>query len=384
MTSSQRVLALAKNLIATNSENPPGREKEVAEVLRSHLEPHGILCTQVGSDDRPNLLFSTHKGDMGSLVLHGHMDTVPAGPREKWEFDPFACITANGRLYGRGAADMKGPLAALAETMILYKRENHKEPLLLLATSNEENGLLGAEEVADSGILQGVEYGVCAEPTGLQLFLGEKGVVWVKVTAKGKTGHSSRPDTGMNAIDLCIQAIQVLTQGDYPSEPDALLGNHTMNVGRIKGGTQQGVIPESCEALIDMRIVKGQTPESIMNLMQQHLDDAGIGQHISIENYNRSYTTITPVDSKIVRFASSAIVDLTGLPPKLGVATYGSDSSVLQNRVGISNIIYGPGSIAQAHQPNEYIEIDELLKSVDVYLHIARAFDDEKQNPQIR
>ncbi|MFW9890428.1 MAG: M20 family metallopeptidase, partial [Candidatus Thorarchaeota archaeon] len=194
----------------------------------------------------------------------------------------------------------------------------------------------------------------------------------------------SRPDTGMNAIDLCIQAIHVLTQGDYPSEPDALLGNHTMNVGRIEGGTQQGVIPESCEALIDMRIVKGQTPESIMNLMQQHLDDAGIAQHISIENYNRSYTTITPVDSKIVRFASRAIVDLTGLQPKLGVATYGSDASVLQNRVGISNVILGPGSIAQAHQPNEYIEIDELLKSADVYLHIARAFDDERQNPQIR
>ncbi|MFW9889376.1 MAG: M20/M25/M40 family metallo-hydrolase, partial [Candidatus Thorarchaeota archaeon] len=199
MTNSQRVLSLAKKLIATNSENPPGREREVAEILRSHLEPHSIHCTQVGSDDRPNLLFSTHEGEMGSLVLHGHMDTVPVGPRKRWEFDPFGCEIIKGRLYGRGAADMKGPLAALAETMILYKSENHKEPLLLLATANEENGLLGAEEIAASGVLQGVEFGVCAEPTSLQLFLGEKGVVWVRVTATGKTGHSSRPDTGMNA-----------------------------------------------------------------------------------------------------------------------------------------------------------------------------------------
>jgi len=151
MKNNQRVLSLAKKLIATNSENPPGREKEVAEVLRSHLEPHGIHCTQVGSDDRPNLLFSTHDGEMGSLVLHGHMDTVPAGPREKWKFDPFGCEIANGRLYGRGAADMKGPLAALAETMILYKSENHNEPLLMLATANEENGLLGAEEALTHG-----------------------------------------------------------------------------------------------------------------------------------------------------------------------------------------------------------------------------------------
>jgi acetylornithine deacetylase/succinyl-diaminopimelate desuccinylase-like protein len=207
--------------------------------------------------------------------------------------------------------------------------------------------------------------------------LGEKGVVWVRVTAKGKTGHSSRPETGMNAIDLCIQAIHVLTHGVYPSEPDAFLGNHTMNVGKIEGGTQQGVIPDTCKALIDMRIVKGQTPESITDLMKKHLDDAGIGQNVSIENYNSSYTTITPTDSKIVQFASKAIEDLTGTQPELGVATYGSDSSVLQNRVGIFNIIYGPGSIAQAHQPNEYIEIDQLLKSIDVYLHIARAFNDE-------
>ncbi|MFW9862066.1 MAG: M20 family metallopeptidase [Candidatus Thorarchaeota archaeon] len=374
MRNEKRVLSLAKKLIAANSENPPGREREVAEVLLSHFEPYGIHRTQVGSDDRPNLVFSTHDGEMGSLVLHGHMDTVPAGPREKWEHDPFGCEVVDGRLYGRGAADMKGPLAALAEAMILYKKANHKEPLLLLATSNEENGLLGAEEVANSGIMRGVKYGVCAEPTSLQLFLGVKGVVWVKVTATGKTGHSSRPDTGNNAIDLCIQAIHVLTHGDYPCEPDALLGEYTMNVGKIEGGTQQGVIPESCEALIDMRIVKGQTPESIMDLMRRHLDDAGIGQYISIENYNSSYTTITPFDSKIVKFATRAIEDLTGSQPTLGVATYGSDASVLQNRIGISNIIYGPGSIAQAHQPNEYIEIDELLKSIDVYLHIARAF----------
>jgi acetylornithine deacetylase/succinyl-diaminopimelate desuccinylase-like protein len=271
---------------------------------------------------------------------------------------------------------MKGPLAALAETMILYKKENHQEPLLLLATSNEENGLLGAEEIADSGVLQGVEYGVCAEPTSLRLYLGEKGVVWVHVKATGEAGHSSRPDTGINAIDMCIRAIQVLMAGDYPSEPNELLGHHTMNIGKIEGGTQQGVTPDTCKAQIDMRLVKGQTPEGIMELMRNHLDEAGFGQEITIENVNSSYTTITPVNSKIAQFASKAIEALTGKKPELGVATYGSDSSVLQARVGISNIIFGPGSITQAHQPNEYIEIDELFKSVDVYLHIARSFNE--------
>lgn len=100
-----RVLTLLKELIATNSENPPGKEDEVAKILRDHLEAYGISCISVGSSKRPNLIFSSHEGEKGELVMHGHMDTVPIGSRESWNHDPFASEIVDGLLYGRGACD---------------------------------------------------------------------------------------------------------------------------------------------------------------------------------------------------------------------------------------------------------------------------------------
>ena len=121
-----RILSLLKDLIAANSENPPGREDEVAKVLKDHLEAYGLSCISVGPSKRPNLIFSTHEEEKGPLVLHGHMDTVPIGPRENWDYDPFEAEIVNGRLYGRGACDMKGPVSALTEAMILYKEKKYE------------------------------------------------------------------------------------------------------------------------------------------------------------------------------------------------------------------------------------------------------------------
>ncbi|MFW9844061.1 MAG: M20/M25/M40 family metallo-hydrolase, partial [Candidatus Thorarchaeota archaeon] len=120
-----RVLSLLKDLIATNSENPPGYEEEVAKILRNHMESHGISCKSVGPTKRPNLIFSSHDGEKGELVMHGHMDTVPIGNLDTWDHDPFASEIEDGLLYGRGACDMKGPVAALTETLIQYTEEKH-------------------------------------------------------------------------------------------------------------------------------------------------------------------------------------------------------------------------------------------------------------------
>ncbi|MGQ4871574.1 MAG: M20 family metallopeptidase, partial [Candidatus Thorarchaeota archaeon] len=242
-----RVVRLARDLIATDSQSPPGREAEVASVLRDHLEAHGIACILVGPKDRPNLLFYSHEGRKGPLVIHGHMDTVPVGPRENWLHDPFDGEIVDGRLYGRGACDMKGPLAALAETLILYTEEKHEVPLLMLATSDEESGCSGAEEVARSGILSGVKYGICAEPTNLRVLVGEKGMLWVRVVARGKSAHGSCPHEGVNAIELCMRALDVLTHAEYSFEETEFMGRPTINVGRIEGGVK--ICPSALVAL---------------------------------------------------------------------------------------------------------------------------------------
>ncbi|MFW9817546.1 MAG: M20/M25/M40 family metallo-hydrolase, partial [Candidatus Thorarchaeota archaeon] len=130
-----RVLKLLKDLISAKSENPPGYEADAAKVLKDHMEAHGISCTSVGPNERPNLIFTSHEGEKGELVVHGHLDTVPIGDVENWSHDPFASEIEDGNLYGRGSADMKGPMAALAETLILYTEAKHDQPLVMLATS---------------------------------------------------------------------------------------------------------------------------------------------------------------------------------------------------------------------------------------------------------
>ncbi|UCH03690.1 MAG: M20 family metallopeptidase [Candidatus Thorarchaeota archaeon] len=375
MTNERRVLSLLKDLVATPSESPPGREAEVAKVLREHMEGHGISCVSVSPrEGRPNLVFSTSERQTGDLVLHGHLDTVPIGPRENWNYDPFGAEIARGKLYGRGAADMKGPVAALAEAMILYDDEGHSRPLTMLATSDEESGCFGAEEVADSGLLNGVAWGVCAEPTSLNVLVGEKGTFWHRVIAEGKSAHGSRPHEGLNAITLCMKALEVLTAPGYEYEPDELMGESTINVGKISGGTKINVVPDYCEAEVDMRTVKGQTNEGITKQMTKRLEQEGLSEEIRVEYIHGKPAVVTPRDAEIVKVSMDAVKRVTGREPSPNAATYGTDCSVLQPRIGIVNVICGPGSIEQAHQPDEYIRVDELVQSVDVYLEIARHF----------
>ncbi|MFW9956445.1 MAG: M20 family metallopeptidase [Candidatus Odinarchaeota archaeon] len=370
-----RVLSLLKDLVATNSENPPGREDSVAKVLRDHMEANGIACISVGSSKRPNLIFSSHEGQRGTLVMHGHMDTVPIGKLEDWSYDPFGSEIIDGRLYGRGACDMKGPVAALVETLILYAEEKHREPLLILATSDEESGCSGAEEVARSGKLAGVKYGVCAEPTDLQVLVGEKGMFWFKVIATGKSAHGSRPLEGINAIEACMEAITTIASAPFPHDEDVLLGEPTLNVGMIQGGIKINVVPATCEAQLDMRTVKGQTPESLTTQMNDRLESAGLSDKIRIEYIHGKPSVSTPQESEIVQIVVEEVQRVTGTRPALSSATYGTDCSVLQPKLGIINVICGPGSIEQAHQPNEFIRLNQLYQSIEVYLEIASRFD---------
>lgn len=370
-----RVLSLLKDLISTNSENPPGQEDEVAKILRDHLEAHGISCTSVGPSKRPNLIFSSHDGEKGELVMHGHMDTVPIGNPESWDHDPFGSEIVDGLLYGRGACDMKGPVAALAETLIMYTEEKHDKPLLVLTTSDEESGCSGAEEVAKSGELKGVSYGVCAEPTDLQVLVGEKGIFWSKVVAEGKSAHGSRPEEGVNAISACIDAIRVITSEPYPYDKHELLGDPTLGIGMIQGGIKINVVAAHCEAQLDMRTVMGQTPENLLEQMNKRVEQAGLSDRVRVEYIHGKPAVVTPENTEIVQIAVDQVELVTGKRPILSSATYGTDCSVLQPKVGIMNVICGPGSIEQAHQPNEFINIDQLYQSIDVYLGIARKFD---------
>jgi succinyl-diaminopimelate desuccinylase len=375
MADQKRMLSLLRDLIAARSENPPGREDAVAKILQEHMESHGISCRSIGPSERPNLIFSSHENELGEVVFHGHMDTVPIGNLEDWSHDPFESEIVNGRLYGRGACDMKGPVTAIVESLIQYNEEGHSTPLTVLTTSDEESGCSGAENVAESGLLDGVKFGVCAEPTSLDVLVGEKGMFWSKIVAKGKSAHGSRPEEGINAIVRCMDALKVLLAYEYPYQKNELLGNYTMNPGVIRGGIKINVVPDSCELQLDMRIVQGQTPENLLDLMNQVLRDEGLAETVTVEYVHGKPAVVTPSDAEIVTVSLNEVEQVTGKRSIPTAATYGTDCSVLQPKIGILNVICGPGSIEQAHQPDEFIELDELYRSIDIYLGIARHFD---------
>lgn len=380
MSEESRVVRLARQMIAANSESPPGREREVADVIIEHMDAYGISHTSIGPHERPNLVFSTGEDTRGRLVLHGHMDTVPVGGRSQWSVDPLAGSIVDGRLYGRGSCDMKGPLATLAETMIRYKEKDHRMPLLLLCTSDEESGCSGAERVADSGILAGVNYGVCAEPTGLEVLVGEKGMLWTKVVARGKAAHGSRPHEGVNAIQLCMRAVEQLLNHDYPYEADELMGEMTTDVGMIKGGIKINVVPDCCEAYLDMRTVKGQDLDSLILEMSGVLEEHKLSDRVKIEYIHGKAAVVTPKNATIVDVAVDAVERVTGQRPSISAATFGTDCSVLQPRIGIQNVICGPGSIEQAHQIDEFISIHQLEQAVDIYSIIADRFSSDESS----
>jgi succinyl-diaminopimelate desuccinylase len=255
--------------------------------------------------------------------------------------------------------------------MTFYNERGHDVPFVLLCTSDEESGCSGAEAVAESRILEGVKYGVCAEPTSLDVLVGEKGMLWSRVIAHGKAAHGSRPDEGLNAINLCSRAIDALTTHEYSFEPNDLLGRMTTNIGLINGGIKINVVPDHCEASIDMRTVKGQSIEGILEEMNQVLELAELSDVVSIEYIHGKPAVITSETSPIVDLTRDAVESVTGKRTALASATYGTDCSVLQPKIGIQNVICGPGAIEQAHQPNEFISIDQLEKSVLIYTHIA-------------
>ncbi|UCD72592.1 MAG: M20/M25/M40 family metallo-hydrolase, partial [Candidatus Bathyarchaeota archaeon] len=177
----------------------------------------------------------------------------------------------------------------------------------------------------------------------------------------------------------CTQALTALIQEEYPYESDELVGKYTISVGLIKGGTKINVVPDYCEAHLDLRFVKGQTVESLTEMMNLRLDEAGLSDYVEIEQIHEKPMVTTPLDSEIVRVSLDAVEMVVGRRPVPAVATYGTDCSVLQTKIGITNVICGPGSIEQAHQPDEYIPLDQLYRSVDVYLAISRVFGSGKR-----
>ena len=351
-------------------------ELRAAEVLQAFFAQHGVTSElDVWDGRRANVavhLKAAGGGESAPLMVAGHLDVVPASA-DGWSVPPFAMTERQGRLYGRGTTDMLGAVAAAAAALAETAQERgrlHRD-VVFAATAGEETDSCGTKRfVAQYRQRFGAAAGVIVpEPTELKVLRAHRGILWLKMTAHGRTAHGSMPHLGINAI-LKINAV-LNRLGDFaiPHTPHPLLGGCSMSVNRIAGGSGTNIVPESCAIEIDIRTLPGKSAEAIVGQVQGLLDElaAADPEFKADISVLRSVAALeTAEDNPFVQAVCRAVgVTETGA---VGFTTDGPYFATLGPVV-----IYGPGRPAVCHQPDEYIEIAALEQAKAMYKRIFTA-----------
>jgi succinyl-diaminopimelate desuccinylase len=364
---------LLQKVIQLESTNPPGNELDLALWLKDYFEKAGLeTVLKEYEPKRTNLVVRLRgTGERPSLIFSAHMDTVPAG-KEPWIFPPFSGTLHEGKIYGRGAADMKGGLATMAAALAILACSGFKPKgdLIGAFTYDETHGLRGAKHLIAEGTLQGAGALLVSEPSTLDVFIAEKGALWLKARAHGKTSHTSMPHLGVNAIFEMVHflsRLESLFEGSTTSHP--LLGGPTLTVGTIHGGVTINVLPDACEAEIDIRLVPGQDHEEVIQKVR-----ALAGERIEVDLIDWKPPVVSDPAADFVQLSLKAVEEITGQPrsPK-GVAYY-TDAAILANQLNIPMVNIGPADTGMTHQPNEHVEVSRLVQGVKIYLLIAARY----------
>lgn len=354
---------LLMELVKINSENPPGNEREIAFFIKDFLEDLRIPCRLMKfGENRYNLIAFVGMGD--GLMLNGHMDTVPVGNIENWKYDPFGKMI-NGKIYGRGAVDMKGGLVSMLTAVknVVKDKAGFKRKLLLAFVGDEEVALGGSKFFIKNGrkLLWDVKYGVIGEPTAFMITRAQKGIANMRVKIKGKAAHGSSPELGDNAIyKACdmIQEIRKLIKG-LKKKNDNVLGSGTINIGKMVGGIKVNIVPDYCEVDIDRRIIPGETPALARKQINDILKKLKI--KAEIEALLSRLPMKIPEDSELIKMLKVITRTRTR-----GTAGY-TEAELYYRDCGIECVICGPGKIGIAHTVNEYMEISALKKGVIMF-----------------
>jgi len=390
------LVALCRQLIKIPSHKEvKGQEGEIAWFIKKTLEKENIDTEfQEVASGRCNVIAKIEgTGTGSSLLFNGHMDTV----RPHGMTDPYGAKVKGGRIWGRGAADMKAGLAGMMYTLMVLKRERIKlqGSLILAAVVGEENVSEGTQKLVMDGPL--AEMAIVGEPTSLSIVTAHRGIEWLEIKVKGKSAHAGVPERGVNAIVSAAKIIYTLEKKlsfilSKKSHP--LLGSPTFYVGKIRGGIRNSVVPELCTIQLDRRTIPGEkTPDVIKEIQEiitevkkRHAEiDAKVsaipvgpesedelkqleGQNIKVPPHEPM--EISP-ESKIVTVLKEAIRQLTGRKPQIKGMPGWTDAALLTNMAKVPSVVFGPGDILQAHSNEEWVEIEELVQATRVYIYTA-------------
>lgn len=391
--SEQAVASLCSQLIRFPSENPPGNVLQIAAYIADYLKQGGITVRIL--EAAPGMVNVVGEMDFGPgpcLILNGHMDVVPVGDRNRWEFDPFSGEIAGEYILGRGASDMKGGLAALLVALRQAARwEGLHGRIVFMAVPDEETGgWMGTRWLLE----QGYRGDACliAEPTGVSPTIGQKGSLWIRAVTQGVPAHGSlSPLIGDNAILKMIHVIEAAYSlwektWDFPVDARALIQKSqtvleqagmmaqaralervTVNVGRIQGGEKVNVVPGRCEAEFDLRVpigvpvkvVQEELVRCIRNRVEEGVDLET--PHMPVEaNY-------TPPTHPFVQQVLEIISEVTGKAP-IPLLQWATSDARFFRLHGIPTIQFGPAELEGIHGYNERVKVTQLARAVRVYM----------------
>ncbi len=339
---------------------------DLVHMLANWLEPLGFDIAIHDIDGHPgkkNLIATRGKGS-GGLVLSGHTDTVPLD-EPLWHSDPFTLTERDNRWYGLGTCDMKGFFAIAIAAVQQFEKQAFHRPLTILATADEESSMSGARALAAADVC-GARFALIGEPTSLTPIRQHKGIMMLSLTIKGSSGHSSNPELGRSALDATGIVIAELHR--YRDELKRRFTNldfevsyPTLNLGCIHGGDNPNRICDHVVLAFDVRALPGMESELVYSELGERLrpvvESAGLTMTLEL-NHPPVPAFKTSGDELL-----GVIQELTGASPKS--AAFATEAPFL-SALGMETVVMGPGSIDQAHQPNEYVSLDQLDPSIAI------------------
>jgi acetylornithine deacetylase len=349
--------------------------RAVIDLLANWLNDLGwyveVLPLNNGSD-KANLVATLGSGP-GGLVLAGHTDTVPYD-EVGWKHDPFRLTRHEGRLYGLGTSDMKAFLALAIEAASAFPPDSFKEPLILVATADEESSMAGAQALVNAKRPQ-ARYAVIGEPTGLRPVRLHKGIMMESLHLRGRSGHSSDPSLGNSALEGMHKVLNELVR--WRNELQARHVNPlfqvpvpTLNLGHIHGGDNPNRICADCELHIDLRPLPGMDLAELRATLEQRARSAIEGTDLELvcrPLFEGTPAMETPATSEIVRCSEA----LTGY--SAAAVAFGTEGPYF-NQMGIDTIVLGPGDIDQAHQPDEYLDETRIQPTLELLRKLITRF----------
>jgi succinyl-diaminopimelate desuccinylase len=367
------VVKFCQELVRIKSVNPPGDELQAAEYVASVLKKLGLEVELIKhSPTRASVLARLKSSrKKPGLLYNGHLDTVPVGA-EEWIHEPFRADVAEGKIWGRGTADMKGGLAVImvAAKALAEARVPLQGDLILAATAGEEADSLGATALAARPDLGPVQAVVIPEPSYNDLCVAEKGVFWLELTTQGKTAHGSMPEMGRNAVMMMVTLINELGKMSFPYKEHPLLGGFSQSINTIVGGVKTNVVPDYCAVTVDMRTVPGQDHRAILRQVEDLIADLSrrlpdFKALVKVTN-DRAPVETSP-DEPVVQSFADVVAEVAGERPIPKGVRYYTDAVAFVPVLRAPMIICGPGDAKLAHQPNEYVEVSKLVQAARIY-----------------